>query len=61
MPKSGKSGSGGGSKSHPQYRDARSGEFVTERQADRMKPKNVVRERVPNPGHGDTDRGGKKK
>jgi hypothetical protein len=60
MSKSGKSGSSG-SQSHVQHRDARSGQYVTERQADRMKPENVVRERVPNPGHGDTGRGGRKK
>jgi hypothetical protein len=58
MPKSAKGGSR--SKSHPQYRDARTGEFIKEQQANRMKPENVVKERVPNPGHGDTDRGKKK-
>lgn len=55
MAKSGKP-QGRGSESHVQHRDARTGEFVSERQADRMKPENVVRERVPNPGHGDTGR-----
>ncbi len=56
MAKSGKSG-GGGSQSHTQYRSAKDGRFKTEKQAARMKPENVVKERVPNPGYGDTGRG----
>jgi len=48
-----------GSKTHIQYRDARTGEFISEKMADRMKPENVVKERVPNPGYGDTDRSNK--
>jgi hypothetical protein len=59
MSKSGKSG-GGGSQSHTQYRSAKDGQFKTEKQAERMKPENVVKERVPNPGYGDTGRGKKK-
>ncbi len=46
--------SGGGSKTHTQYRNAGSGRFVTEKRAEQMKPENVVKERVPNPGYGDT-------
>ena len=56
MAKSGKSG-GGRSQSHTQYRSAKDGRFKTEKQAERMKPENVVKERVPNPGYGDTGRG----
>jgi hypothetical protein len=52
MAKSSKSS--GGAKSHTQYRNAGSGRFVTEKKALQMKPENVVKERVPNPGHGDT-------
>lgn len=37
-----------------QYRSAKDGRFKTEAQAKQMKPENVVKERVPNPGHGDT-------
>jgi hypothetical protein len=59
MSKSGKS-SGSGSQSHTQYRSAKDGQFKTEKQAERMKPENVVKERVPNPGYGDTGRGKKK-
>jgi hypothetical protein len=43
-----------------QYRNAKDGQFKTEKQAERMKPENVVKERVPNPGYGDTGRGKKK-
>ena len=43
-------------KSHTQYRSTRSGQFLTENQAKRMKPENVVKERVPNPGYGSSDR-----
>lgn len=47
-------------KSHEQFRNAGNGQFITEKKADRMNPNNVVKERVPNPGHGDTGRGKKK-
>ena len=57
MPKSGKSG--GGSRTHVQYRSAKDGRFKTEKQAERMKPEHVIKERVPNPGYGDTGRGKK--
>jgi hypothetical protein len=50
----------GGSKSHPQYRDTKTGEFIPKQDAVRMKPERVVKEQVPNPGHGDTGRGKKK-
>ena len=58
MAKSGKSG--GGSRTHTEYRSAKSGRFLTEGRAKQMKPENVVKERVPNPGYGDTGRGKKK-
>lgn len=56
MAKSGKSGTGG-SRTRTQYRSAIDGRFKTEKQAARMKPANIVKERVPNPGYGDTGRG----
>ena len=56
MSKSGRS-SAGGARTHTQYRSAKDGRFKTEAQAARMKPENVVKERVPNPGYGDTGRG----
>jgi len=56
MAKSGKSGSGG-PRSRVQNRDAKTGHFLTRQQASKRKPENVVRERVPNPGYGDTGRG----
>jgi len=43
-------------KSPVQHRDGRSGEFITERQAERIGPDRAIRERVPNPGYGDTGR-----
>ena len=43
-----------GSKTTVRFRDAGSGQFVKETKANRMKPENVVRERVPKPGYGDT-------
>jgi hypothetical protein len=43
-------------KSHVQHRDGRDGRFVTERQAERIGPDRATRERVPNPGYGDTGR-----
>jgi len=44
----------GGSKTTIRYRDAGNGKFLTESAAKRRPPKNVVRERVPKPGFGDT-------
>jgi hypothetical protein len=44
------------SNSHPGYRDSRSGQFVTERTAER-RPATTQRESIPNPGRGDTGRG----
>ena len=52
MAKGGKSR--GGARTHVQFRNAGSGRFVTAGRAKNMKPENVVRERVPNPGYGDT-------
>lgn len=52
MPKSGKSS--GSSRTHESYRSAKTGRFVPEGRAKQMNPANVVKERVPNPGYGDT-------
>lgn len=57
MVKSGKSG--GGSRTHTQYRDANTGRFLDESRAKRMSPAKIVNERVPNSGHGDTGRANK--
>lgn len=46
--------SGSGSKTTTRYRDAGSGRFLTDRQAERRPANKVVHERVPKPGHGDT-------
>jgi len=51
MAKSGKS------RTHTAYRSAKDVRFKTKAQAARMKPENVIKEQVPNPGHGDTGRG----
>lgn len=48
------------SKSHTGYRDSKSGQFVTERTADR-RPASTQKESIPNPGRGDTGRSGKRK
>jgi len=49
-------------KSHVQWRDNKDGQFVKKREADRLPPSRTTREHVPNPGHGDVDRGpGKRK
>ena len=45
---------GGNSKTTRRYRDAGTGRFLTDQQGQRRKPENVVRERVPKPGYGDT-------
>jgi hypothetical protein len=49
-----------GKKSHPGYRDSDKGHFVTEEYA-KKHPKTTQKESIPNPGRGDTDRGGSKK
>lgn len=46
-----------GKNTHTGFRSAKSGRFVSEGQASRMKPANVVKEQIPNPGRGDTGRG----
>lgn len=43
-------------KTHTGVRDTRTGQFVPKSEADR-RPATTVRERVPNPGYGDTGRG----
>lgn len=40
-------------KTHTAYRDAKTGQFTTEKYADKH-PDTTVKERVPNPGRGDT-------
>lgn len=44
----------GGSKTTLRFRDAKSGQFLTDNQGKRRNQATVVRERVPKPGHGDT-------
>ena len=44
------------SKTHPAVRDTRTGQFVPPGEAAR-RPATTVKERVPNPGFGDTGRG----
>jgi len=39
-------------KTRSEYRNAGNGRFITEGKAKKMKKENVVKERVPNPGHG---------
>jgi len=46
-------GSSGEAKSHVEYRNTTNGRFVSEGRAKNMNKENVVREHVPNPGHGD--------
>jgi hypothetical protein len=43
------------SKSTLHWRDAETGRFLTDKQAERKPPSQVVHERVPKPGHGDTN------
>lgn len=45
---------GGRSKTRTAHRDAGNGQFVTKKQATRMPANQVVKERVPLPGRGDT-------
>ena len=42
------------SKTTTRYRDAGNGRFLTDRQGERKPDNQVVRERVPKPGYGDT-------
>ena len=44
----------GGRKTRTQYRSARTGRFLTANQAKRKPASQVVKERVPLPGRGDT-------
>ena len=39
------------------FRDANNGQFISEQQANRRNKANWIKERVPLPGRGDTDRG----
>ena len=48
-------------KSHIVYRDPKSGQLIPKKDAERRNPDNVTRERMPNPGRGDTGRYDKKK
>jgi hypothetical protein len=41
-------------KTHDQYRHAGTGRFISEQEAKRLPKDEVVKERVPNPGYGDT-------
>lgn len=50
-----------GKKTHPAYRDAKTGEFIKKSKADKLPPSRVVKESVPKPGRGDTGRGKGKK
>ncbi len=43
--------------SHTGYRDSKNGHFVTEKVAER-RPATTQKESIPNPGRGDTGRGG---
>jgi hypothetical protein len=45
-----------GKYTHTVYRDAKTGQLITERKADQLSPSRVVREQMPNPGRGDTGR-----
>lgn len=41
-------------KTHDGYRDAGSGQFVSEKEAKSLPANQVIKERIPNPGRGDT-------
>ncbi|HEV8699884.1 MAG TPA: hypothetical protein VGV60_01280 [Candidatus Polarisedimenticolia bacterium] len=47
-------------KSHIVYRDPKSGQLIPKRDGERRNPDNVTRERMPNPGYGDSGRYDKK-
>lgn len=49
-----------GSKTRTGYRDSRTGEFITRREAER-RPWTTQRESIPKPGYGDTGRSRKKR
>ncbi len=42
------------SKTHYMYRDSRTGLFLSKEEAMLRNPSEVVKERIPNPGRGDT-------
>jgi hypothetical protein len=46
-------------KSHPGYRDSETGQFVRKEYA-KKHPRTTQKERIPNPGRGDTGRSKKK-
>lgn len=50
-----------GEKSHVVYRDNESGRLISKDQANQSPKSDYTREHMPNPGRGDTDRGGKKR
>lgn len=43
-----------GKKTHTVYRRADNGQLITKRKAEQLPPSKVVKERMPNPGYGDT-------
>ncbi len=47
-------------KTHTGYRDSKTGQFVKEQTANR-RPASTQKESIPNPGRGDTNRGGRRK
>lgn len=49
-----------GEKSHAVYRDNESGRLISKEQAERSSKFEYTREHMPNPGRGDTGRGGKR-
>lgn len=49
-----------GEKSHIVYRENDSGRLIKKEDAERMPKSDYTREHMPNPGRGDTGRGGKK-
>lgn len=48
-------------KTFTENRDAKTGEFLSKRQAAQLPPSRVVKEQIPKPGRGDTGRGKKGK
>lgn len=48
-----------GKYTHTVYRDGKTGRLITERKADQLSPSRVIKEQMPNPGRGDTERGKK--
>ncbi|WP_176730504.1 hypothetical protein [Devosia insulae] len=43
-----------GRKTHDGYRDGGNGQFITKKEAATRPPAEVIKERIPNPGRGDT-------